>query len=289
MITSVEELISKVRSDYSKWNTNTLPWFRGEPNNISSPLLPKLYRPDNANLDENQLLQQFRRRAPSFGVTNTPPRKHTDQWLFLAQHVGLPTRLLDWTEGLFVGLFFAIFEEKPIVWMLDPVGLNRLTVEDIEDNVFPLTWIDEERAPVEKIDLYLLVKLLELGEDDFLKEFPDLEDHYLVRGTSRNIGNLNIRGAWENDDSIGTELPIAVRPTYVHIRMNVQRSCFTIHGRKKASLNELVDSSILKKYEIDPNSVSQMKKDLKIIGITNTSIFPDLDNLSKDLIEILRN
>jgi len=286
MITSIEELITKVREDYSNWHTKTLPWFRGEPSDTPSPLLPKLYRPDNTNLDENQLLQQFRRRAPSFGVNNTPPRRNTDQWLFLAQHVGLPTRLLDWSEGLFVGLYFALLEEKPVIWMLDPVGLNRLTVkvEKIEDNVFPLTWIDEERAPVEKIDIYLLAKFLKLGKEKFLNEFPELRDHYLITGTGHNIGNLNIRSAWEKDRD-GTDFPIAVRPTYVHIRMNVQRSCFTIHGNFRSSINDLVNPSILKKYVIDPDSVSHMKKDLKILGITNTSVFPDLDNLSKDLVE----
>jgi hypothetical protein len=223
-------------------------------------------------------------------VINTPPRRHTDQWLFLAQHVGLPTRLLDWTEGLFVGLHFALLEEMPVVWMLDPVGLNRKSVpeEYIKDNVFPLTWLDEERSPVEKIDIYLLAQFIKFGKEEFLQEFPNLEDHYLVKQSSKNIGNLNIRGAWEHD-KLGTDLPIAVRPTYVHIRMNVQRSCFTIHGKNKSSVNHLVDSSILKKYVIDPDSVSQMRKDLKLLGITNTSVFPDLDNLSKDLVELFED
>ena len=287
MITSVEELIIKVREDFANWNTKTLPWFRGEPIDASNPLLPRLFRPDNINLDENQLLQQFRRRAPSFGVNNTPPRGHTDEWLFLAQHVGLPTRLLDWSEGLFVGLYFALLKENPVLWMLDPVGLNRLTVKNefIKDNVFPLTWIDEERAPVQKIDTYLLAKFLELGEEAFLNKFPELKDHYLITGPDHNIGNLNIRSAWEKNRR-GTDLPIAVRPSYIHMRMNAQRSCLTIHGDRHSSLNELVGPSILKKYMIDPDSVSQMKNDMKILGITNTSVFPDLDNLSKDLVEI---
>ena len=71
--------------------------------------------------------------------------------------------------------------------------------------------------------------------------------------------------------------------------MNVQRSCFTIHGKLKFSINHMVDSSLLLKYVIDPDAVTQMKKDLRIFGITNTSVFPDLDSLSKDLVDFFRD
>lgn len=285
MIKSVEELISRVKKDYSSWQTKTLPWFRGEPNNVSTPLRPKLYRhkADKTKYDENQLLQQFRMKAPSLGLMNTPPRGHTDQWLFLAQHVRLPTRLLDWTEGLFIALYFALLKNEPVVWMLDPVGLNRLSCNiSIADNVFPLTWFSEYSSPVRKEDISDLAQFITLGENKIKARSPR---HYLIRGFDENLGIINIRGAWEKD-SVGTKYPVAIHPTYVHIRMNMQKSCFTIHGKDKSSLSSQVDSSILKKYIIDPNSVSKMRKDLRILGITNTSIFPDLDNLSKDLTEL---
>ena len=141
-VKSLEALILAIRRDYSAWRTTTFPWFRGEPLQIRYPLLPKLYRKPRGrpHHDENRLLQQFRMKAPSLGLMSTPPREHTDQWLFLAQHVGLPTRLLDWTEGLFIALHFALLEKSPVIWMLDPVELNRRASRaSLMDNDFQLT------------------------------------------------------------------------------------------------------------------------------------------------------
>jgi len=294
LIKSIEDLISRVKEDYRSWQTKTLPWFRGEPNNEPkdepTPLLPTVYRgkKDKPKNYENQLLQQFRMKAPSLGLMNTPPRNQTDQWLFLAQHVRLPTRLLDWTEGLFIALFFALQNNEPVVWMLDPIGLNNLCLKDLgskeqfDENEFSLTWFSESKSSVTKTDLFDLTKMLFYGKNKIKAGSPN---HYLIQGTRNSLGNLNIRGAWEKD-AIGSNIPVALLPTYIHIRMNMQKSCFTIHGKVKSSLNIQVNSSILKKYVIDPGSVSKMRKDLRILGITNTSVFPDLDNLSKDLTEL---
>ena len=101
--------------------------------------MPKQYRPGvgGKRHNENRLLQQFRMKAPSLGLMDTLDRNHTDEWLFLALHVSLPTRLLDWTEGLFIALYFALLENKPTIWMLDPIELNqRSSDEPIEDFSF---------------------------------------------------------------------------------------------------------------------------------------------------------
>src|SRR5690349_19378510 len=101
-IISVEKLIKEVKQDFKEWGSTSFAWFRGEMKSTEYPLLPKLYRPIKGKPphDENRLLQNFRNKAPTFSQSPTPPKGNTDEWLFLAQHAGLPTRLLDWTEGL---------------------------------------------------------------------------------------------------------------------------------------------------------------------------------------------
>jgi hypothetical protein len=246
MIQSIDELIRAIRKDSSGWRTNEPKWFRGEPLS-DKPLLPTLYRA-GLSAHENALLQMFRARASGFHDV-VPDRGNTDQWLFLARHAGLPTRLLDWSEGALVALHFALKEEAPVFWMLNPLDLNDLSysLRQSTDKMreFPLPWV-EARSP------------------------------------QCNPAFENLAGAWELD-SRGVDLPVAVYPTYVHPRLTGQRACFTIHGRKKDGLNSLVSDAILKRYIIDPTRRHAMRSELQLLGITDSVLFPELDGLAAEL------
>jgi hypothetical protein len=283
IVRSIEEIISIVKEDYKSWNTTSYPWFRGEPANTKTPLLPKLYRPvrRRESHDENKLLQHFRMKAPSLGFVDTPPREHTDEWLFLAQHVGLPTRLLDWSEGLLAAIYFALKEQQPAVWMLDPVELNRKSINyPLEDNEFPLTWYDPLKSTVTKKELIGLAKFIH----ELYKKGQGRESYITVHA-SANLGNANISAAWELDEG-GADLPVAIHPTNIHARMNTQKSRFTVQGKKKQCLCDLVDDRILRKYLIPREQINSFDVDLRMIGFTHTSAFPDLDNLAKELSDI---
>ncbi len=265
------DLIEEVKKDHATWRVGdrrsyTYPWFRGESEkptmyydkSIASPLVPDLFRYEEGWDYENRVLQNFRMQAPIYAPDLVPPRdKHTDQWLFLARHVGLPTRLLDWTESLLMALYFAIHHgDGAVVWMLDWLALNL--IQDTEKEILPTP--ESHNKPI-------------------------LPDNARPLTWIMNLGMANINAAWEAGVEY-SDLPISVFPTYTHLRMGTQSSVFTIHGALRGSLADLIPARkipLLYKYIIEKDQIPFIKDDLRLAGITPTVEKPDLDGLAADI------
>jgi hypothetical protein len=88
--------------------------------------MPGAYWRENYN--ELETLLQFSQEGRAFADIG-----EVDDWktYYFAQHNGVPTRLLDWTQNFITALFFAIDgwsgETAPCVWIMQPCCVNQLS------------------------------------------------------------------------------------------------------------------------------------------------------------------
>ncbi len=116
------EIIDSIKVESERNGNKAELIFRGQ--NVDRPLLPKLARLKlNGEIKnvEKLIIKEFER-----GIIPLSEFKPENDWdtLALAQHHGLPTRLLDWTYNALVALWFAVSDvavekENGVVWILN--------------------------------------------------------------------------------------------------------------------------------------------------------------------------
>jgi hypothetical protein len=242
--------------------TSWLPWFRGEDNAdwlSSSALQPKLYRNNfdcKMILDHEQDMRvESRRRGAQLMIERPPTDKW--EWYFLMQHYRAPTRLLDWSDAALVGLHFAVRQRggqndthgsaSAAIYMLDPWWLN----EEAFKQVSPVATSYQSVGP---------------ALPDWEEAKPYLPDEF-------------------DNEMLGLTCPRAIDPSHFSRRIAAQRSHFTIFGRDKDGLKAkaIGSDSKLVRFEIGNDAIPEIKRDLRLSGVSEDSIFPDLEGLGREL------
>jgi hypothetical protein len=225
-------------------------WFRGH-DDFSYKLAPSLFRhptktqPKDVFSLEKDLFSRFKQRSIPF--LQEPAGSDLD-YLFVMQHFGVPTRLLDWTENPFIALFFA---------------LHSSLKKDCDAAFFTLAAMKWNE--------------LLLGETTSEIKIFDTRDDILINGYK--IGPKDL---W------GQKVPVSIFGNYNSPRIVAQKGTFVIFGVETKSMDEIADSRadlqpVLRKYTIPKSKKRDLFSSLLGIGVTDTSVYPDLEGLGREI------
>lgn len=228
-------------------------WFRGVGED-SFDLLASLYRHPTITSQEDflkleqALINRFSERSVPYQSTQLSTEWET---IFLMQHYGIPTRLLDWTENPMVALFFALTTTKRAattrvvqspcaVWALSPRLWNERAFAHVSYKEGPLS-----------------------VSDPLLKTYKPLSG------------------------DVPPSFPAAIFGIHNSPRIIAQRGVFTIFGSSAIPMQKMFTTEhfsdlAMVKYIIPPEAADTMLDKLYATGFTEAVMFPGLDGLAKE-------
>ncbi len=127
-----DELISTLSDFFGVFHSLLEPdkvfWFRGHPR-LTHSLAPSALRyTEQEKRDTALRLVADMKRFLDMKLGRPPAPDDDLGWIQVAQHYGLPTRLLDWTQNAAVALFFSCskdIDSDGLVVILNPIELNQ--------------------------------------------------------------------------------------------------------------------------------------------------------------------
>lgn len=228
-------------------------------------LQPGLYRPRESGVRrsvkkllelENDLYEEFRRCSTQ--LSDISPNDDDWEWdsYFLMQHHGVPTRLLDWSDGALIALHFAI-RDKPmppksgsVIYVLDPYWLGR----------------------------YLRTHPGRKDTEARWKEYWKRNPYDTYEDESERLYLPSDEGDAREPLLATPEIPMLWDSPHLTRRVAAQRSRFMIFGADPLWLAEMTQrkNSRLTSITIPVGSINRIKQELRDAGITESVVYPDL-------------
>ncbi|MBE8715702.1 FRG domain-containing protein [Cellvibrio polysaccharolyticus] len=210
-----------------------------------------------------RMLDDFKRRALPF-LDYSP--KNDFEWLFLMQHHGVPTRLLDWTTNALVALYFAVSSLRADVVTSNQENLYNDADEELQE-------FDSNSAAVYAMNPNKVNRALH-GE---IWEVVDIAHDFETWKPYSRPTQLD-------SDGLDTYPPLCITTPQFSPRIRAQSGLFSIHGTNTEPLDIYNDvRPLLTKILIPFENAIAIQKELRQFGISESFIYPGLDGVAKDV------
>lgn len=258
--------------DDIKFSKDYIYFYRGH-SNYSFKLEPSIYRNDGLINNEDKIFREIILRCPDDFEDNTV----TFQKLVKMQHYSLPTRLLDITENSLTALFFACQDSNTDGEVL----IFKIHKDDVKyfdsDTVSVLSNISKLSSSFEVLQ----------NSSNNITEFNKQENIELLLHEIQQ--EKHFFSPVINPVHINSVL--CVKPKLDNQRIIRQEGAFFLFGienNKKNCANFPIDKIYYPNAErliINASKKENILKQLKRLGINNSSVFPEIDNIAKDIKE----
>lgn len=266
-IGSVRTLIDILDKQDNDFEENVSVFYRGHSNG-SFKLEPSIYRNHDLIKNEDKLFKEMIARSPNdFKECNT-----TFEKLVKMQHYSLPTRLLDITSNPLVALFFACSDEKQ---QSEDGRLFRFEIKDDDIKYYDGDTISVVANISRRPHKFTIKEIKSLRNSTFNNKE---EIQYLLHEIRSEKPHFS-----PVIDSKHLEMVFCVRPKLDNPRIIRQEGAFFIFGidddKSKCAKFEFQYKSFI----INKSEKAKILKQLDILGINESTLFPEIEHVAKHL------
>lgn len=306
-LSSITTCLNEVATDFQS------AWFRGQPN-YGHKLTPSIFRQGSSfgvAYHEQKMFEEFKRRYPD----QSNSHKTTYEWLTLMQHYGLPTRLLDWSSNLLVGLYFCCIndtENDGALFMFDPTRMESMYKFN---DLLEMQVQEKSRSDFFHRIIYQLDHLLDGSCKLNGIPIQDLRNDVFKRskfcglstGSAASFDSLELKTELPNSQDIhGNPVPyifsdiklafsniVPFKAPHLNPRIRQQHGYFTFHGGMFIDGDEFIPvgemedvmytGKSLIKLRISKEDKVKLLKELSYAGIKEATLFPEMEYQAREI------